>query len=163
MSSSRAELISKVQGGGRELSTATVMLHTAIAEASGLSAVESKTCEYLARLGPLSPKELTTLCGLAPASVTALLDRLETKGRVRRVRDPRDGRRLTIELDPSHTAAVAPLYTGIAAATARLCERFDDEQLRTITEFLDGAVTATQQAAAEVTNLAEGDDGGARR
>lgn len=152
MSSERAELVQQVQAGGRALSTATVMLHTAIAEASGLTAVESKTCDYLDRFGPLTPKELARHCGLAPASVTALIDRLERKGRVRRVPHPADGRRLLVELDQVNAQATGSLFAGIAEGTRKLCERFDEAQLRTVVEFLEEAAEVTHQAAVEVTD-----------
>lgn len=155
MSSERAELIERVRFGGRELSTATVMLHTAIAEASGLTAVETKAIDFLDRFGPLSHKGLTEHSGLAPASVTALIDRLERKDWVRRVPHPGDGRRLLVELNRERVASAAHRYNSIAKGTAELCEQFDDEQLRTILAFIDGAVRTTFRAASEVTEQCE--------
>src|SRR5437016_4308470 len=74
------------------------MFHTAIADKRGLSAIESKATDYLARFGPLTPKDLVRHSGLAPASVTALVDRLERKGVVRRAPHPGDRRKVLVEL-----------------------------------------------------------------
>ena len=68
MSSKREDLVRELLEASRVLSTETVMFHTAIAEQHGLSTVETKATDYLARFGPLTPKQLTQHSGLAPAS-----------------------------------------------------------------------------------------------
>ncbi|MEC3975597.1 MarR family winged helix-turn-helix transcriptional regulator [Amycolatopsis sp. H20-H5] len=151
MSSERASLVEEVLLKARELSTETVMFHTAIADQRGLSAVESKVCDYLARLGPLTPKDLTGYSGLAPASVTALVDRLEGKGLVRRLPHPADRRKVLIELDLATVAAAAPLWDHIVSSTVRLCERYTDEQLATVIEFLGEAAKLTHESAEMIT------------
>src|SRR5260370_37393454 len=60
------------------------MLHTAIAERSGLTATDTKTIDTLIRLGRVTAGEVAGYTGLATASVTSLIDRLERKGLVRR-------------------------------------------------------------------------------
>ncbi|WP_414936741.1 hypothetical protein [Amycolatopsis sp. cmx-11-51] len=44
-----------------------------MAEQSGLSAVESRVADYLARFGPQTTKALSQLVGLSLASITALM------------------------------------------------------------------------------------------
>ncbi|SFP79640.1 DNA-binding transcriptional regulator, MarR family [Amycolatopsis arida] len=149
MSSERAKLIEQVLSGGRELSTATVMFHTAIAERVGLSPVEMKTADYLERLGPLTPKELVEHSGLAPASVTALIDRLERKGFVRRRPHPADRRRVLVELAP-RPVDESPWEFLIARLTD-VCKRFSDDELRAIVQFLDLATRHTHDSAARIT------------
>ena len=92
------------------------MFHTAIAETRGLSPVESKVLDYLARLGPQTPKDLARLSGLAPASVTALIDRLERKGFVGRRPHPDDRRRVLIALDEQAIAAACTSGTTWSSA-----------------------------------------------
>ena len=50
---------------------------------------------------------------LRSASVTALVDRLEKVGHVRRVRDPEDRRRVSLEMSDSAMAAGAELFGGL--------------------------------------------------
>src|ERR1700730_11975696 len=91
------------------------MLHTAIAERSGLTATDTKTIDTLIRLGPVSAGELAGYTGLATASVTSLIDRLTKKNLVRRPRDSRsvctgtgELRRRAIGDDPRFHASFFP-------------------------------------------------------
>ena len=124
---------------GRELSTAAVMFHTAVGEASGLSVTETKALEVITRSGPVTPGDLARMSGLAPASVTALLDRLERKRVARRVPHPTDGRRFLIEIDPAHMARSQVVFTDLVLQLKDLCEDFDEEELDAIVRFLRGA------------------------
>ncbi|WP_158879466.1 MarR family winged helix-turn-helix transcriptional regulator [Amycolatopsis anabasis] len=151
MSSAKPEAIEKLLDAARVLSTETVMFHTAIAAASGLSATESKAADFLARLGPLTPKELAEHSGLAPASVTALIDRLERKGVVSRKPHPADRRKVLVELDERKSAAAAPRWDYLVSSVAELCARYSAEQLRTITEFVTEAAAITHRATARLT------------
>ena len=78
-SARRAALIEDLNLAGREVSTATVMFHSAVAARRGLSATEEKALDLLLRMGPMTHAELCAHTGLAPASVTDLIDRLVRK------------------------------------------------------------------------------------
>ncbi|WP_340686163.1 MarR family transcriptional regulator [Amycolatopsis coloradensis] len=146
MSSERAELIERVLGGARALSTETVMFHTAIAEQRGLSAVESKVTDYLARFGPQTPKALSRLSGLAPASITALIDRLESKRIVTRKPHPEDRRKVLIEIDGAMMASVAPLWDHLVKSVREACENYADGELETVIRFLADATAITRDS-----------------
>ncbi len=156
MSSERAKLVEEVLLRSRELSTETVMFHTAIAEQRGLSVVESKVMDYLARLGPQTPKDLARLSGLAPASVTALIDRLEKKGLVARKPHPDDRRRVLIELDMGAVVAAAPMWDHLVRAVHEQLERYTDEQLRTIIDYVGGATAITHESTARLADPTTG-------
>lgn len=151
MSSKRENLVSELLNRARKLSTETVMFHTAIAEQNGLSAVESKVADYLARLGPLTPKELAGYAGLAPASVTALVDRLERKGIVNRMPHPGDRRKVLVGVAPANVERAAPLWDHIIAATRKVAAGYSDEQLQTVISFLDQAAAITHESTARLT------------
>ncbi|MFJ1766061.1 MarR family winged helix-turn-helix transcriptional regulator [Amycolatopsis sp. NPDC088138] len=152
MSSERAKLVEEVLLGARELSTETVMFHTAIAETRGLSPVESKVLDYLARLGPQMPKELARLSGLAPASVTALIDRLERKGFVSREPHPDDRRKVLIALDPGAIERSMHLWDHLVAKVLELCERYSDDELRTVIGFVAAAAAITHESTVKLTD-----------
>ncbi|MFE5502463.1 MarR family winged helix-turn-helix transcriptional regulator [Amycolatopsis japonica] len=146
MSSERAELVERILNGSRALSTETVMFHTAIAELIGLSAVESKVTDYLARFGPQTPKALSQLSGLAPASITALIDRLEGKGIVTRKPHPEDRRKVLIEIDAARMAAAAPLWDHLVKSVREACENYTDNELKTVIRFLADAAAITHDS-----------------
>ncbi|WP_328605340.1 MarR family transcriptional regulator [Amycolatopsis sp. NBC_00345] len=148
MSSEREKLVDELLLRSRVLSTETVMFHAAIAEVRGLSAVENKVLDYLARLGPLTPKELAKYSGLAPASITALIDRLERKGAVNRTPHPGDRRRVLIELEA--TGAQTSLWDYLVGAVKARAEGYTDEQLRTVIGFLRDAAEITHESTVRV-------------
>ncbi|MFD8822058.1 MarR family winged helix-turn-helix transcriptional regulator [Streptomyces sp. NPDC059605] len=146
MGTSREELLARLGEAGRVHSNAAVMYHAAISTRMGLSSVEEKTLDLLQRSGALSAGELGEFTGLAPASVTGLVDRLERKGFARRVKDPQDGRRVNVEIDPGIEARFAPLFTPFAAHLAELYAEYSDAELAVILGFLDRSAHIQREA-----------------
>ena len=91
---------------------------------------------------PIGPAELGQRLGIRSASATALVDRLEHSGHVRRQPHPDDRRRVTLvpcEQSAGRTmAAMAPMLAGIEAAAARLT----DTEREVVTRFLTEAAEA---------------------
>ncbi|MEU5533255.1 MarR family transcriptional regulator [Streptomyces sp. NPDC020362] len=143
----RAETLRHLMDVGRNHSAVTVMFHSAIAAKQGLNATEEKTLDYLQRGGPLTAKELAELTGLAPASVTGLLDRLEGKGFVRRVKHPTDKRRVLVELNQEKIAELAVFFEDWARDVVEACEEFSTDELNTVIRFLS-VMSERQRAAA---------------
>ncbi|MER5930563.1 MarR family transcriptional regulator [Streptomyces sp. NPDC002054] len=147
----RAAVLEELNRAGRETSAVTVMFHTAVAERRGLGATETKTLDLLQRNGPLTAKELAQHSGLAPASVTGLVDRLEQKGYVRRVKHPTDKRRVLVEVRPEKMHELAPVYADWAREVAELCEEFTTEELETVIRFFRGSNERQLRAAARLS------------
>jgi DNA-binding MarR family transcriptional regulator len=78
---------------------------------------------------------------LRSASVTALVDRLERVGHVRRVRDPEDRRRVGLEMSESAMAAGAEHFGGLAQDLSAAMEGYTDEELAVVRRWL-GDMTA---------------------
>lgn len=132
----RREILQRLAEAGRAHSDATVLFHTTLAERLGLNPTDEKTMSVLQRLGPLSAGEIAEHTGLATASVTNLVDRLEQKGFVRRVRDPKDRRRVMVEPSPERVTQVERLFQPAARSLARLYEGYSTEELGVIASFL---------------------------
>jgi DNA-binding MarR family transcriptional regulator len=148
----REELHRDLDMAGRVMSTAAVMFHTKLAELRGLGATESKALDILDRFGPLSAGEFGERTGLAPATITGLLDRLEQKGVARRIKDPKDGRRVLIEIDRSSLAPVMAVFGPFLASLHQVYDRYSlaelEVALRFMREITDVQVKATQQLGA---------------
>ena len=151
MSSRREELIQRVFLAGRELSTAAVMFHTAVAAKGGLTATETKALDLLERLGPLTAGELSEQSGLAPASVTGLIDRLERKGVARRIPHPQDRRRVLIEMNRDYLAVSEPQFDDLVTGIRELCAKYTDEELATIVDFVRASARIQQAATVKLT------------
>jgi DNA-binding MarR family transcriptional regulator len=133
----RRELLQALDLAGRESSTATVLFHAAVAAHAGLAASDIKTLDLLLRHGPLTAGELAAQTGLATASVTSLIDRLEQKDLVQRVRDPQDRRRVIVEAVGARAeASLAPLFGRIQQAFQEVLEEYSNEQLETLLDFM---------------------------
>ena len=135
-SPAREELLAEVARAGREHSDATVLFHAAIASRFDLNPTDYKTLGLLERLGPLSAGEIARHSGLATASVTNLIDRLERKGFVRRRADPKDRRRVVVEAMPERLAELASIYSSTQRSLARLLDRYSEQELAVIADFL---------------------------
>lgn len=144
----RPELLGRLAMAGREQSNAAVMFHSAVASLMGLNATESKTLDLLEREGPLSPGDLARRTGLAPASVTGMLHRLQEKGFVRRRPDPGDGRRLIVEIDHTVVAQYAGLFDGLVRELSVVYEDYTDDELALVTGWVERATEAQQRATA---------------
>ena len=73
---------------------------------------------------------------LRSASVTALIDRLERVGHVRRVRDPADRRRVTLEMSDAAMAAGAAHFGGLQRELLAAMDGYSEEQLAVVRRFL---------------------------
>lgn len=67
-------------------------------EGSGVSGSEFAVTSSIAIWPGIAPTELARALGMSPTTLSAMLNRLEDKGQVRRARDPKDGRRFVLEL-----------------------------------------------------------------
>ena len=132
----RLALVETLMRAGREYSTATVLFHSAVSEKMGLGVTDLKTLDHLARLGPLSAGEIAAHTGLATASVTELIDRLERKGFVRRVRDTRDRRRVIVEPNMAREAEFLPLFQSFGRSFTEMLATYSNRELQTIVDFL---------------------------
>jgi DNA-binding MarR family transcriptional regulator len=148
----RSELLEQLAMAGRASSVATVMFHTAVAAKQGLSASEEKALDLLERSGPLTAGELARQSGLAPASVTGLINRLEQKGFARRIQNPSDRRSILVEVDVERMyARVAPLFANWVRSLEELYAGYSDEQLEVILHFLTEAARRQQEATTRLT------------
>ncbi|MDP5184710.1 MarR family transcriptional regulator [Blastococcus sp. BMG 814] len=75
---------------------------------------------------------------LSSASVTALVDRMERAGHLRRVRDSEDRRRVTLQMSPESMAAGAEFFGGLQRDLLAAMEGFSDDELAVVRRFLSG-------------------------
>ena len=120
----------------RELTTAAVMYHATVAERLGLGPADEKALDLLRRHGSLSAGELASLTGLAPASITALVDRLVAKKLARRRSSPDDGRRTLVEPTPEAETLLREQFADLVASIEDLFDDYTGGALALVTEVL---------------------------
>jgi DNA-binding MarR family transcriptional regulator len=137
--------VQAADAAGRALSTAAVLYHGTLAELTGLSPTEWKALDLIQRLGPVTAGVLARESGLAPASVTGLVSRLERKGFARRVPNPADGRSVLVELIPERLGSAA-VFDDFLRSLHELYEEFSDDELRSIVRFTTEAAKRQHEA-----------------
>ena len=85
---------------------------------------------------PMTAGRLGEAVELRSASVTALLDRLERVGHLRRVRDPEDRRRVSLQMSDAAMAAGAEHFGGLQRDLAAAMEDYSDDDLAVVRRFL---------------------------
>jgi DNA-binding MarR family transcriptional regulator len=141
---------------GREHSDATVLFHSTIASLLGLHPTDYKVLGILERSGPMSAGEIAQSSGLAMASVTDLVDRLEHKGFVRRTRGSTDRRRVVVEPAIDRETAAQQVFASTRRSLARLYTKYSEEELRVIADFLDRNAKRLREETRKVADLAPG-------
>ena len=84
----------------------------------------------------LTAGRLGAAVDLSSASVTALLDRLERVGHIRRTRDADDRRRVVLEMSDSAMAAGAEHFGGLQRDLTAAMEGYTDDELAVVRRFL---------------------------
>lgn len=102
----------------------------------------------LAQDGPVSPRDITAFLGLSSGAGTALLDRLESAGFIRRVPHRQDRRSVLIILEKAAAVEPLALHERIRASYDAATADFSDADLDAIATYLERV-----QALSEQTNL----------
>jgi DNA-binding MarR family transcriptional regulator len=132
----RHEILDELARVGREHSDATVLFHATVASLLDLHPTDYKVLGILERCGAMSAGAIARASGLATASVTDLIDRLERKGFVRRAPDSADRRRVMVEPAVDRLTAGRDLFASTRRSLARLFEQYSDRDLGVIADFL---------------------------
>ena len=103
----------------------------------GVSEADLRCLNIIENSGGLSAGELATQAGLTAGAVTGVIDRLERVGYARRVPDPADRRRVTVEVTPAFYKAAERISGPVAAEWhSSLSGRFTIEELERVAAFL---------------------------
>lgn len=130
-----AEIGTEVQ----EFQNATDAVDEAVAELLGLNRTDQRCLGVLFVRGPLTAGQLADAAAVSPGAMTAVLDRLERAGFVRRVREEEDRRRVLVEVTPEARRRAEELYGPIAADGFAAMRQVSIEDLAMILAFIRGA------------------------
>jgi len=90
----------------RRIIRATELDSRALAKKSGLTPSQLLLLQQVSRASSMTPGAIAKALSLGQATVTALLDKLEDRGLLRRARDETDRRRILVELTDEGVRAV---------------------------------------------------------
>jgi DNA-binding MarR family transcriptional regulator len=134
----RAKLIAELSHQARVSTAWTVLLHHAIASRSGINVTDMQCINLLQLRGPMTPGQLAEAMFLTTGgAITAVIDRLEKAGMVRRRRDEADRRRVIVEAtQEAPVAELSARFQPVAEIYGELLETYSDEQLEVILDYL---------------------------
>src|SRR4051794_5911890 len=99
-----------------------------IVEGSAVTAPEFAVTSWLAVVDGATPTELARDLGMAPTTLSAMIERLARKGQVRRVRHPADGRSYVLELTAKGKATNERNGARFAKVIARLRANLEGDE-----------------------------------
>jgi DNA-binding MarR family transcriptional regulator len=137
---------------GRELSTAVILFHEAVASRLGLSAAEWRCLELLDREGPATAGRLAELSGFTTGAITGIVDRLEKAGYVRREPNPRDRRSVIVRPveDRALRDVVTPIFESLGRAMAAVADGYSARELDLIRDYFERTIRTLRDETAKV-------------
>ena len=151
----RAKLVEELGHQARVGTLWTVLLHNAIASRSGINVTDMQCINLLQLRGPMTPGQLADAMFLTTGgAITAVIDRLEKAGMVRRRRDDDDRRRVLVEATADGPVAeLGDRFDPIAELYEKLLGTYTDEQLELILDYLVRTNAITPEAIERVREL----------
>jgi DNA-binding MarR family transcriptional regulator len=115
-----------------------------------IRASDLECLDHINREGPMSPTSLARLTGQHPATLTGILDRLESGGWIARDRDPGDRRGVVIRAERGRSAEILRLYlveSGMNPALDEILAGYTEAELAVVADFLRRTANAGRTAA----------------
>lgn len=127
---------------GRELSTAVVLFHEAVASRLGMNAAEWRCLGLLDLHGPTTAGGLAKLTGYTTGAITGIVDRLQKAGYVRREQHPRDRRSVIIHplRLPKLRKEVAPIFASLGHAMTEAASHYTAREQAAIGTYLERTI-----------------------
>ena len=128
--------------------TSAVLRHTAAtAKRMSLEASELAALEHLQAAGPMTQKRLGERLSISPGAVTAMIDRLESRGYVERIPNPEDRRSALVLITKAGLEESLRHLWSYIEDMKGVEEGFSEEERAVVARFLRAATQATQRAA----------------
>lgn len=139
-----------LQMAGRRLGCETIMFHQAVADRLGLNVTDHKCLDFLLMYGPSTAGELSHRSSLTTGAITAVIDRLERAGFVRREADPSDRRRVIVSPVFERLSEIGMLFADLGSEMGQLAARYSRAELDVIIDFMNRSCGILREAAVKL-------------
>jgi MarR family 2-MHQ and catechol resistance regulon transcriptional repressor len=112
--------------------------------AAGLTPTQFGVLEAILHIGPLSQRELCLKVLTSPGNMTDVVDKLEARGLVHRVRQQADRRAVQVELTAAGRALIEPLFAQHAGDIRDVMGNLNREELKQLADLLRRLGTAAE-------------------
>ena len=138
----RKQLLQELDSTLRKVGAQSVLISDLVATRVGLNSTDLECLDLLYLAGVTTAGTLAKHTGLTTGATTAVIDRLERAGFVRRRRDTTDRRCVLVEVLPASAGRIQPLYQQLAERLAELNTHYDGRQLGVVVEYLSRTLAA---------------------
>ena len=132
----RRQLIGELGASLQRYQRSVQAYDDAVGRALALGPADLRCLDWLAD-GPKTAGVLATATGLRPAATTALIDRLEAKGLVERVRDETDRRRVLVRMTDEGMRSTYAMYAPLVEEGQGLFAHHTVAELTAMRKLLD--------------------------
>lgn len=144
MTVSRQEARTAVGGAMQRYQRSVQSFDDAAARHLGVGPADLRCLDWLTE-GPMTAGELAAATGLRPAATTALIDRLERKQLVERVRSEQDRRQVLVQMTAAGREATWEVYRPLVDEGASLLDRLTAEEMERMSTLLDDMRELTER------------------
>src|SRR5687768_1410504 len=124
----RQALLAEVGQAVQTYQRSTQAFDDVVARRLDLNATDLRCLDWLVD-GPKAAGVLSEATGLSSAATTAMLDRLEQRGFIRRTRDAVDRRKVLVEMTPRGHEQTYEFYGPMVSEGAKILARLSDKDL----------------------------------
>jgi DNA-binding MarR family transcriptional regulator len=142
----RGQLVASLGDAMQRYQRSVQAYDDAVGRALDLGPADLRCLDWLVD-GPKTAGALATATGLRPAATTALIDRLEARGLVERVRDESDRRRVLVRMTEAGARETYAMYAPLVEEGASLFDGVTDGQLRAMAALLERMRELTERHA----------------
>jgi hypothetical protein len=122
----------------RDLATAMITFHEAVARRLGVTAADQRVLGVLGRMGVATPSRLAESTGLTTGAITGIVDRLERAGFAKRAPNPADRRSVLVHACNAEALGqvMRPIFDVLSTEMAALRARYTQAELAAIYAYL---------------------------
>lgn len=135
--SKKTELKKRALVAVREYGVHLTLFRNAVSEWAGVNVTDMECLRLLFLKGTASPSELAKHTGLTSGATTAMLDRLENAGLIKRKPNPNDRRGTLIAAAESSAQKAASWFESARNAQDKLISSYSAEELEIISDVFE--------------------------
>jgi DNA-binding MarR family transcriptional regulator len=141
----RRRLVNEAKSTLRDLRIELSLLNHRVGGQAELRDIDLDCLDVLVRHGSATPTELARRMGVHAATLTGVLNRLESSGWIVRLRDDRDRRSVVLEPVATRVREIYRHYGGMNAALDDILGGYSETELEVILDFLRRSAQAGRQ------------------
>jgi len=131
------EMIMATRKARSEMMGHSTMFNALVAERLGLSLGDLRSWDLLHLNGPITAGKFAEIVGLSGGAVTALIDRLERAGAVKREADPHDRRKVIVRTISSHReGSQRQIFEPFVTRITAVLSQYSNQELKAICRLL---------------------------